>query len=53
MKSTIAQMFEELTGFRVIMENTETCGSTQILTKCKKTFLVRQDGPNLEVTRWS
>jgi hypothetical protein len=52
-KLAIIQMFEELTGFRVIMDSTEPCGSTQIITKCQKTFMVRQDGPNLEVTRWN
>ncbi len=46
-------MFEELTGFRVIMENAEPCGYTQILTKCQKKFTVRQNGPDLEVIQWN
>ncbi len=50
-KSPMVQMFEELTGFRAIMYSAEPCGSTQIKTKCNKLFLIRQDGPNLEVIR--
>ena len=50
-KPIIIEMFEELTDFRVIMKNTGIGDSLEITTKCQKKFIIRQDGPNLEVIK--